>query len=116
MTQINRVGEATVVRLDRLYESLDPRSLGALRDVLLREADVAQPPYVVIDFTATEMFGSSFIEVLFRAYKRLKQRDGRMVLCGLNPFCLEVLRATRLDSLWAIYPSQSAAVEAVLAA
>jgi anti-anti-sigma factor len=51
-----------------------------------------------------------FIELLVRAWKRLKQRGGNLVLCELQPFCAEVLQTTRLDTLWEIYQTRSDAV------
>lgn len=66
---------------------------------------------LVIDLTNVNFFGSSFIEVMFRAYKRIQSRDdAKFALCGLTPYCREVLEITHLDTLWPIYDTRADAV------
>ncbi len=68
---------------------------------------------VVIDLGHVDFFGSSFIEVLFRLWNRLKSRGGSFALCGLCPYCREVLSVTNLDTLWTICDSEDEAIKAV---
>ena len=35
-----------------------------------------------------------------------------MAVCGLRPFCAEVLRVSRVDSLWETYPTSDEALQA----
>jgi anti-anti-sigma regulatory factor len=46
-------------------------------------------------------------------WRRLKQRGGSPALCGTQPFCLEVLKGTRLDQIGALYPARLAALNAL---
>jgi anti-sigma B factor antagonist len=103
----------TIVRLGPSYDSLDDRALEEFGGMLLAEATYAEPPQLVLDFLQTTHIGSSFIELLVRAWKRLNQRNGTMVLCSVQPFCREVLQITRLDSLWTMYPTEEEAVSAL---
>jgi hypothetical protein len=43
----------------------------------------------------------------------LKQRGGTLALCGVQSFCLEILQVTRLNQIWAVYPSRCAALDAL---
>lgn len=80
---------------------------------MLTVAD-ADPPRVVIDLSAVEFFSSSFIEVIFRLWNRVHRRpEGRMALCGLTKYCLEVLQVTNLDELWEIFPDRDSALAAL---
>jgi anti-anti-sigma factor len=60
---------------------------------------------MVLDFSDVEFFGSSFIEVMFRVWKRLQQRGGTFALANVSTYCQEVLRTTHLDTLWAVCPT-----------
>ena len=112
--EITRQQDVTVIELGSAYESLDDDSLEEIGGLLLTEATIADPPRIVIDLSETTMIGSMFIELLVRAWKRLRERGGTLVLCGLQPFCAEVLRITQLDKLWETYPTQQEAVAGIV--
>ena len=88
-------------------------SLRKFGEALLTEAERADPPRLVVDLSQTEYIGSDFLELLVRAWRRLKDRDGIMALCDMRPFCLEVLENTRLSSLWPAYATREEAVAAL---
>ncbi len=90
----------TLVEFGPKYDSLDESAVYAVGDQLLEVASTADPPLLVFDLSETKYIGSHFIEILLRASKRLSERQGRLVLCGLSPSCAEVLHFTRLDDLW----------------
>lgn len=112
MARVHRQDEVTIVELDPEYDSLDESVLQQIHDLLVALAQTAVPPLLVLDLSRTTFMGSGFIEMIFRAWKRLVARQGRLVLCGLQPYCAEVLKATRLDTLW---ESRATREEAVVA-
>ena len=60
---------------------------------------------------STEFFGSSFIESLFRVWKKLNPKPGaKFAISGLQPYCKEVLEVTHLDRLWPLPANRAAAV------
>ncbi|HVU89932.1 MAG TPA: STAS domain-containing protein [Pirellulales bacterium] len=99
MAQVERCDDVTVIHLDAAYEALDQAKFEAAQQLLLGHAQTAEPPLVVLDLSQTAYMGSAFIEVMFRAWKRVADRDGKLVLCGVQPLCKEVLHTTRLDSM-----------------
>jgi anti-anti-sigma factor len=108
--QIARQQGVTVISLGPEYENLDEPVLEELRDSML-------DALVVLDLSHTKFFGSAFIEVLFRTWNRLNSREGgRFCLCGLTPYCAEVIEVTHLDRLWRITSTRDEAVRAVLSA
>lgn len=110
MAQILRQADVTVIRMDREYDALDVERHRQITQLLLEQAMAADPPRLLLDMSETSYIGSSFIELLFRVWKRLQQRQGEMAMCGLSPFCMEVLTATRLDKLWPLYTDCNAAL------
>lgn len=113
MVQILQQQDVTVLKLGASYESLDEDQLDDFGGTLLTEAATVEPPQMVLDLSATQLIGSRFIELMIRAWKRLNERGGTMVLCGVHPFCAEVLHVTRLDTLWETYPDECQAVAAL---
>jgi anti-sigma B factor antagonist len=111
--QLSQQQGVTIIRLGSSYDSLDMDALDELGSVLLTTAATVDPPKIVIDASQTSFIGSTFIEILVRAWKRLGERGGSMVLCGVQPFCAEVMRVTRLDTLW---PTRATLEEAIAAA
>jgi anti-anti-sigma factor len=110
---VEKRGDVTCIRLGPEFESLDETVLDTIRTDLLEKAGNAVPPRVVLDLQHTKFFGSSFIEVLFRIWKRLNsQPNGRFIICGLTPYCREVMTVTHLDKLWPLMDSFDEAVTA----
>jgi anti-sigma B factor antagonist len=105
----------TVIELGTSYNSLDLDALNDAGSLLLTQARSAVPPRLVIDMSQTDFIGSTFIDLLLRTSKRLAERHGVMVLCGLQSFCAEVLRAAHLESLWPCYAARDEAVQALSA-
>lgn len=104
----------TIISLGPEYESLDEPGLEGLKDTVLEVTRDADPPLVVLDLSHTKFFGSAFIEILFRAWNRLKGREGGVFcISGLTPYCLEVIEVTHLDQLWNIYDTLDEAVAAM---
>lgn len=95
--------------------SLDETTLQAVQDPVL-EASNVDPPLLVVDLSHVDFFGSSFIELLFRVWSRLHARGGHFALCGLSPYCREVIEVTNLDKLWTLYDTVDEAVAGVKSA
>ena len=110
MYRVIRQQGVTIIELGPRYDSLDDETLEEFGRSLLTEADQAEPPRLLLDLSHTTYVGSGFIELMVRVWKRVKMRGGTMALCGLQPFCAEVLNVTRLDTIWPIYPGRSKAV------
>jgi anti-anti-sigma factor len=68
-------------------------------------------PALILDMSQVDFFGSSFIESMFRVWKRMQSRPGaRFALCGLKPYCREVLEVTHLDRLWPLCATRDEAL------
>lgn len=111
MANIVKQQDVTIVELGMEYSGLDdPTDLIAS---LLAAADEAEPAKLVLDLSETKYFDSQFIEVMIRVWKRIVSREGEMTLCGLSPFCSEVIQILKLDSIWTIYKTRDEAVAAL---
>lgn len=110
-------GDVTVVVFGPQHRQLDEVGLEEISRQLVDIAQSASPPRLVIDMAVTEFFGSSFIEVLFRVWKKLNtQPNAKFAISGLQPYCREVLEITHLDRLWPMYATREEALAAFAAA
>jgi anti-anti-sigma factor len=110
LTQHNGV---TIIELGPNYAALSYKALEELGELLLWQATYAEPPRLILDMSETTVVGSSFIELLVRAWKRIKHREGMMALCALQPFCREIVKVSRLDTIWPIYANRLEAISAL---
>jgi anti-anti-sigma factor len=69
-----------------------------------------QAQHVVIDFHNTDYFGSTALGFFVKLWKRIRATGGEMVFCGLSDHEREVLRVTRLDTLWSICKTRAEAL------
>ncbi len=109
-------GTVTVLAVGAQCAQINDPLLDPLSAELLEHVRGAVPPLVVLDLSATEFFGSGFIEVLLRAFRELQKRPGaKMAICGLQTYCREVLEITHLDQLWPLPATRGEAVARFLA-
>lgn len=106
-------GDVTVVVFGSEQRQLDEVGLERIGRQLIEVAQAANPPLVILDMAATEFFGSSFIETLFRVWKKLNTQPGaKFAISGLQPYCKEVLEVTHLDRLWPLPATRAEAIAA----
>ena len=100
--QVDQVGEVQVVKIGRDYSGLNEALIRRTEQELIAVVDAASTPRIVLDMSATEYFGSTFLEVITHVWQRVTQRGGKLALCGVKPYCLEILHTSKLDTLWPI--------------
>ncbi len=113
MTEVIEDADVVIFELGSKYDSLDMDELRRLGGLLLDKAEEVETPRIVIDLTQTRYFGSIFISTLFRTWKRVREKHGAMAICGVNPFCMEVLELNNLPTIWTIVPTREEAIQAV---
>jgi len=82
---------------------------------LLRMVDGEKRTRLILDFEPVQFISSQLIGVLLSLHKRVtasKSADpgAQLVLCGLCPQLLELLKITRLDRLLTIKPTRRDAI------
>jgi len=105
----------TIVQLDPNYSAFNEPHLEELQDKLLKTISETPLPHIILNFEDTEYFSSIFFEVLFRAWKRIREKQGRFALCNIQPTCMELLETAKLDTLWDLYPDLDAAIHSSVA-
>lgn len=65
---------------------------------------------VIVDLTDCSFMGSTGLHLLVRACRRFDRSGGRFAVASPKGTVLTILEITRLDHLFAIYPSRAAAL------
>src|SRR5262245_7820417 len=68
---------------------------------------------LVLDLTDVEFVDSTGLGAILHVVKRLP--GGGVVLCGCRPTLVDLMRLTRLDRVFKLYPSQAEATAALSA-
>ncbi len=64
----------------------------------------------ILDFSAVNYACSDVIGKLIILNKRVRQKGGRLILCGLCPYVREILAITRLDTILDIAENEAEAL------
>lgn len=111
--QIYRQGDIAVIIPSSDVENMHDASLEQAAQMVLRPLRENPPGGIIVDLTSVEFVGSVFLSFLLRCHKLVKLQGSEMVLAGVSPKTRELLRVTALDTLWALYDTQSEARDAL---
>ena len=82
-----------------------------LRRVLLVEFRESRTPRVVLNMVEVRYIDSSGVASLVEGLKASRDVGSRLLLVGLTPFVQEILRLTRLLTIFEIYDTEEKALE-----
>jgi anti-sigma B factor antagonist len=82
---------------------------------LVERCIAAEIHQVVVNFEHVTFMDSAGLGVLVTAFKRLRMRGGDLCLCALNGQAQMLLDLTNMNQVFVVYPSLSAAKQALQA-
>lgn len=97
------------VSLVRLAGRFDAQTAATV-DEGLQKAIADGGGKVLLDLTKVEYISSAGLRVLLSTAKRLTASSGKLVLCGLQPYVLEVFDVAGFTSIFNIQPDPAAAL------
>lgn len=93
----------TFVRVGGHYGNFEEDAVEKIREELFAILDAAAEPLLCIDFSRSKYFGSAFMGVLFRVWKRVHSKDGgNFAMCSLTEEASSIIRAAQLQQLWPV--------------
>ena len=106
---VTRQGKVIVVQLtDR--KILDEMNIMQIGDDLNGLVAESRDPKLVIDFSQVEHMSSSALGMLITLHKRIREKDGQLRLCCIQPSIYEVFVITRLNEIFQICQSRQEAL------
>jgi anti-anti-sigma factor len=112
--EIERDGETIIVTPQTNLRELDFLNIeDGARDILnlLKSAPIKN---VIMDFHKTDYYGSTALGFFVKLWKRIRERNGKLIFCNLSEHELEVLQVTKLDALWSICTTKDEAKQSLL--
>jgi anti-sigma B factor antagonist len=114
--RVERHGDIAVIVPASEVESMPESLITQAAELVLAPLRQDPPAGLVIDLSQVKFFGSVFISFLLKCHMLVKKHGSEVVLAGTSDRIRELLHLTALDTLWAIYDTQSQAVESLASA
>ena len=93
---------------------IDPVELEKISQSLYRLIDEEDKRKIILDFERVQFLSSQAIGIILTMNKKLMPlKNSKLVLCGVGPKLMELLKITRLDRLLTIKPTQREALKVV---
>ena len=101
--------DVTLVELiDR--KVLDEMEISQISEQLNALVAGSDRPKLVLDFSAVVQMSSSALGMLITLHKHIREREGQLRLCSIQPSIYEVFIITRLNEIFRICRSQEEAL------
>ncbi len=110
---IEKHGDVHVVRPSPILEHMDSGLVADASTVILEPLLRGDSPQVVIDLSELPSFGTPFLAMMIRCWKRISERGGTLVVASVSPDVRQLLKITRFDTLWPLYESRGEAINAL---
>jgi anti-sigma B factor antagonist len=89
---------------------LDELNIANIGNQLTGMVSGRRVPRLVLDFANVTNMSSSALGMLITLHKRVREAEGKLRLCNIQPTIEEVFKITRLDEIFTICPNRSQAV------
>jgi anti-anti-sigma factor len=110
---VRQSGKHTVVEF-QTASLMNPHDLERVGSGLFRIVDEDKKHNLVLDFTKVKYLSSQAIGVILTLNKKLSGSAGggeNLVLCGVGPQLMQLLKITRLDRILTIKPTQQESLQ-----
>jgi len=108
---VQQVENFTVVEF-RQPSLMDPVELESIGQSLYKLVDEQDQRKIILDFEKVTYLSSQAIGIVLTMNKKLASLPhSKLVLCGVGPKLMELIKITRLDRILTIKPSQREAVK-----
>lgn len=91
---------------------MDPLELESIGQQLYKLVDEQDKRKVILDFERVQYLSSQAIGIVLTMNKKLSALSGsKLILCGVGPKLMELIKITRLDRVLTIKPTQKEALK-----
>jgi len=110
-----KVRQIANVVLIEVMGRIDHTTAKAFEDALSPHVSgcAGEDKILLLDFSGVTFVSSAGLRVLMIAAKQCRKQNGKMVLAALQPMIQEVFQISRFDSLFELFPTVRAALQAI---
>jgi anti-sigma B factor antagonist len=110
---VQKIEKCTVVEF-KTPSLMDAIQLQNIGDSIYKLIDEQDQRVLVLDFEKVQYLSSQAIGIVISANKKLSAlKHSKLILCGVGPKLMELLKITRLDRILTIKTSQREAVRSM---
>jgi anti-anti-sigma factor len=107
--EVETIGDATVARFTH-RSLLGDDLVTALSEQLLQAVEERGCRKLVLNFARVESMTTAMVGRLILLQQRIEAGGGRLALCTLDPFLLQIFNVLRLGDVFAIHADEAAAL------
>jgi len=105
--EVKTVGDVKIICIMNRFDAYTANQVEAELTRLIAEGSRK----IVCDFSQTEYLASAGLRVLITATRSLQKVGGKIVLCSVKPYVLEVFEISGLKKIFKIFDSTDAALQ-----
>jgi len=105
--EVKNSGDAKIIFIPKRFDAYNASSVEAELTRLITEGNRK----IVCDFSQTEYLASAGLRVLLTASKTLQKVGGKIALCSVKAYVLEVFEISGFNKIFKIYESPEAALQ-----
>jgi anti-sigma B factor antagonist len=106
--KLTRDGELTIVEFN-VRKLLEENEITEMGRQLTSYIESQLKPKIIISFAGVDHLSSSALGTLITVNYKVRERDGQLRLCSINPQIYEVFLITKLNKLFRIFPTMEEA-------
>jgi len=110
---LGKNGDVIVVRLGN-HRVLDELTADKISDELFGVADRPDCNHLLLDFSGVAQLSSAMLAKLVRLRRKMKTKEQKLMLCGMNSHLRTAFATTMLDRLFDITDTEADTLESVL--
>ena len=110
--KITRDGDVVLVEFTH-RKILDEANIVEIGDQLVALIESEHRPKVIISFAGVDHLSSAALGTLITVNNKIRNHDGQLRLCNIQPQIFEVFVITKLNKLFRIYPTIKEAKESL---
>jgi len=103
--ELEKVGDAYLIRLTADWSQPRPEQLEELRGRLVQLAAGDNPPRVAIEISALERLNAHLLGLLVQFQQRFRGQGGQIIIAGAPPQLQNLLKVTHLASVLTTQPT-----------
>ena len=94
--------EASITDIGQIAEIF-----GAMKEFI----EENEPEAIIFDFDGVGFFSSRVLGMLLEVRGEMERRQGKVLICGINPQLYRVFKITNLDKIFNFYADRASAVK-----
>ena len=106
--ELTRDSELTIVEFN-VRKLLEENEITEMGRQLTSYIESQLKPKIIISFAGVDHLSSSALGTLITVNYKVRERDGQLRLCSINPQIYEVFLITKLNKLFRIFPTMEEA-------